>query len=69
MTRQNRAAAGRARSTSAKTTDFWTRGVRAMTERVPGVPRVDLVPVIERYFELAQRTVDINRHLVEADSK
>ncbi len=30
---------------------------------VPGRPRVDLVPAVERYFDLVQRTVDINRRL------
>ena len=34
-----------------------------MTDLVPGLPRVDLVPAVERYFELVQRTVDINRRL------
>ena len=34
-----------------------------MTDLVPGRPRVDLVPAVERYFELVQRTVDINRRL------
>lgn len=63
MTRQYRAAAGRARNAAGKTADFWTRGARAATDLVPGVPRVDLVPAVERYFELVQRTVDINRHL------
>ena len=63
MTRQYRAAAGRARNAAEKTADFWTRGARAATDLVPGVPRVDLVPAVERYFERVQRTVDINRHL------
>jgi hypothetical protein len=61
MTRQYRAAAGRARNAGGKTAGFWTRGARTVTDLVPGVPRVDLVPAIERYFELVQRTVDINR--------
>jgi len=34
-----------------------------VTDLVPGLPRVDLVPAVERYFELVQRTVDINRRL------
>ena len=50
MTRQYRAPADRARNAAGKTADF-------------RVPRVDLVPAVERYFELVQRTVDINRHL------
>jgi hypothetical protein len=63
VTRQYRAAAGRARNAGEKTTGFWTRGARTVTDLVPGVPRVDLVPAVERYFELVQRTVDINRRL------
>ena len=46
-----------------KTVGFWTRGARTVTDLVPGRPRVDLVPAVERYFALVQRTVDINRRL------
>jgi hypothetical protein len=63
MTMQYRTAAGRARSTAEKTAGFWTRGARTVTDLVPGPPRVDLVPAVERYFDLVQRTVDINRYL------
>ena len=63
MTRQYRAAGGRARNAAEKTANFWTRDARAATDLVPGVPRVGLVPAVERYFEFVQRTVDINRHL------
>ena len=63
MTRQYRAAGGRARNAAEKTADFWTRGARTATDLVPGVLRVDLVPAVERYFELVHRTVEINRHL------
>jgi len=61
MTRQY--AAGRARNAAERTVGFWSRGARATADLVPGVPRVDLVPAVERYFELVQRTVDINRRL------
>jgi hypothetical protein len=61
MTRQY--AAGRARNAGEKTAGFWTRGARTVTDLVPGLPRVDLVPAVERYFDLVQRTVDINRRL------
>jgi hypothetical protein len=61
MTRQH--AAGRARNAGGKTAGFWARGARTVTDLVPGLPRVDLVPAVERYFELVQRTVDINRRL------
>jgi alkanesulfonate monooxygenase SsuD/methylene tetrahydromethanopterin reductase-like flavin-dependent oxidoreductase (luciferase family) len=63
MTRQYRAEAGRARNAAGKTADFWTWGARTVTDLVPGLPRVDLVPAVERYFDLVQRTVDVNRHL------
>jgi hypothetical protein len=63
MTRQYRAAAGRGRNAAEKTADYWTRGARTATDLVPGLPRVDLVPAVERYFDLVQRTVDINRRL------
>jgi hypothetical protein len=63
MTNQYRAAAGRGRNAAEKTAGFWTRGARTATDLVPGLPRIDLVPAVERYFELVQRTVDINRRL------
>ncbi len=30
---------------------------------LPGLPQVNLVPVVERYFDFVQRTVDISRDL------
>jgi len=63
MTMQYRTAAGRARNAAEKTAGFWTRGARTVTDLVPAPPRVDLVPAVERYFDLVQRTVDVNRHL------
>src|SRR5580658_4651894 len=62
-TRQYRSAAGHARNAAEKTADFWTQGTRTVTDLVPGLPQIDLVPAVERYFELVQRMVDINRHL------
>jgi F0F1-type ATP synthase membrane subunit b/b' len=46
-----------------KTVDIWTEGARTVTDLLPGLPQVDLVPAVERYFDLVQRTVDINRRL------
>ena len=63
MTRQYRAAAGRGRIAGGKAAGLRTRGAQTVTDLVPGRPRVDLVPAVERYFELVQRTVDINRRL------
>jgi uncharacterized membrane protein YqiK len=63
MTRQYSAAASHARDAVEKTVDVWTDGTRTVTDRIPGLPHVDLVPAVERYFDLVQRTVDINRRL------
>ncbi len=63
MTRQYSAAASRARNAVDKTADLWTDGARTVTGRLPGLPQLDLVPAVERYFDLVQRTVDINRRL------
>jgi len=64
MTRQYSAAASQARNVVDKTADVWTEGARTVTGRLFGLPQVDLVPAVERYFDLVQRTVDINRRLV-----
>jgi SAP domain len=63
MTRQYSAAASHARNAVEKTADVWTQGARTVTDRLKGLPQVDLVPAVERYFDLVQRTVDINRRL------
>ena len=63
MTRQHSVAASHARSAAEKTADYQTQGARTVTDLLPGLPQLDLVPAVERYFELVQRTVDINRHL------
>jgi hypothetical protein len=63
MTRQYSAAASHARNAVDKTTDVWTEGARTATDLLPGLPQVDLVAAVESYFDLVQRTVDINRRL------
>ena len=63
LTRQYSAAASRARSAVEKTADVWTEGARTVTSRLFRLPQVDLVPPVERYCDLVQRTVDINRRL------
>jgi hypothetical protein len=63
MTRQYSAAASRARNVVDKTADAWTQGTQTVTGRLSGLPRIDLVPAVERYFNLVQRTVDINHRL------
>ena len=63
-TEHYRAAASQSAGAVEKITDFWTQGAQKLTDRmVPGLPQVDLVPVVERYFEFVQRTVDISRDL------
>src|ERR1700746_711033 len=63
MTRQYSAAASRARNAVDKTADIWTQSTQTVTGRLAGLPRVARVPAVERYFNLVQRTVDINRQL------
>ena len=60
---QYSSATSRVLSTVDKTADFWTQGARTLTDRLPGLPQIDLIPAVERYFDLVQQTVDINRRL------
>ena len=63
-TERYRAAASQSAGTVEKIADFWTQGSQKLSERMPAVlPQVDLVPMVERYFEFVQRTVDISRDL------
>jgi hypothetical protein len=62
-TRQYSSATSRARSAVDKTADFWAQGARTLTDRLPGLPQIDLIPAVERYFDLVQQTVDINRRV------
>ena len=63
-TERYRAATSQSASTVEKIADFWTQGSKTLTNYVPaGLPQVDLVPFVERYFEFVQRTVDISRDL------
>jgi SAP domain len=63
-TQRYRAAASQSAGTVEKIADFWTQGSQKLTDYLPaGIPQIGLVPVVERYFELVQRTVDISRDL------
>jgi hypothetical protein len=63
-TQRYRAVASQSAGTVEKIADFWTQGSQKLTDRMlPGLPQVDLVPIVERYFEFVQRTVDISRDL------
>jgi hypothetical protein len=63
MTRQYSSATSRARSAVDKTADFWTQGARTLTDRLPGLPQIDLIPAVERYFDFVQGTVEVNRRI------
>jgi len=63
LTRQYSTAAHQARSAAGKTADFWTQRTRTLADSLPGLPQIDLVVAVERYFDLVQRTVDLNRGL------
>ena len=60
LTRQYSTAAQQARSAAEKTADLWSQGTRTLTD---SLPQIDLVQAVERYFDLVQRTVDLNRKL------
>jgi hypothetical protein len=63
-TERYRAAASQSASTAEKIADMWAQGSQRLSDyMLPGLPQVNLVPVVERYFELVQRTVDISRDL------
>ena len=63
-TERYRAAASQSASTVEKIADFWAQGSQRLSDyMLPGLPQVDLIPVVERYFEFVQRTVDISRDL------
>jgi SAP domain len=63
-TERYRAAASRSAGTVEKIADFWTQGAQKLSDQLPaGLPQIGLVPVVERYFEFVQRTVDISRDL------
>jgi SAP domain len=58
------AAASQSASRVERIADFWSQGSQRLSDHMlPGLPQVDLVPVVERYFEFVQRTVDISRNL------
>jgi hypothetical protein len=63
MTRHYSDAAGQARNAADKTADLWTLGARGLTGVVPRLPQIDPIPAVERYFDLVQRMVDVNRSL------
>ena len=61
LTKQYSTVANQARTAAEKTADLWAQKARTLTDRLPELPQIDLVPAVERYFDLVQRTVDVNR--------
>jgi hypothetical protein len=58
------AAASQATGAVEKIAVVWAQGAQTLSDHMlPGLPQIGLVPVVERYFEFVQRTVDISRHL------
>src|ERR1700720_1386861 len=63
-TERYRAAASQSASTVEKIADFWIQGSQRLSDRMlPGLPQVDLVPMVERCLDGVQRSVDISRDL------
>ena len=63
MTRHYTGAASQARNAADKTAELWAQGAGRITGLIPRLPQIDLIPAVERYFDLVQRMVDINRSL------
>ena len=63
MTRHYSDAASQALHAADKAADVWMQGARGVTGLIPRLPQIDLIPAVEGYFDVVQKTVDINRHL------
>ena len=62
MTRQYRETASQASGVAQRSADRWEHGTKKLAERLPVlVPRVNLVPAVEHYFDFVHRAVDMNR--------
>ena len=63
VTRHYSGTASQARHAADKAADVWTQGARGVTGLIPRLPQIDLIPAVQRYFDIVQLTVDINRYL------
>jgi hypothetical protein len=64
MTRQHSSAASEASGVAERAAGLWTQGAEKLADRFPALlPRLDLVPAVERYFDFMQRAVDMNRSI------
>jgi hypothetical protein len=64
LTRQYSETASRASGVAERAADRLEKGTKEMAERLPVlVPRVNLVPAVEQYFEFVQWAVKMNRRI------
>ena len=56
-------ASSQARNAVDKSADVWTQGARGMTGLIPRLPQIDLIPAVDRYFDVVQQTVNLSRYL------
>jgi len=64
INRQYSMAASRAGDAVEMAASLWTKAVKEVTDRThvrPTLPKVDLVPPVERYFDFLERSVETNR--------
>ena len=60
------AAAGRAKQATERGVEAFKKGAKTFTDQataVAGLPTIDLTEPVARYFDLVQKTVDLNREL------
>ena len=66
-TEQYTAAAGQVRGATEKSVELFKQGTQSFTDQLGSftqLPQIDLVPAVERYFDLVQHGVDLNRELL-----
>ena len=56
MTRPYSTEASQARSVVDETGNFSTQDAQTLTDWLPGLPHISLIPAIQRYFHFVQRT-------------
>ena len=62
MTRRYSETASQASGVAERAADRWEKGAKKLAERLPVlVPRVNLVPAVEHYFDFVHRAEDMNR--------
>jgi hypothetical protein len=57
-----------ARTATEKSVEMWKQGAQTFADqanKLTGLPQVDVTSGVQKYFEMVQRTVDVNRELAE----